>query len=664
MKYLLRCLLLVTCCCGAFLPTWAAEDPYAEGRALFMAARAAVTTLPTEPAGGDPPTLRQYPLYSYLVAARLTRQLALALPAAGDTTLPGLPIDDAITAFLAQEQDRPVARALRREWLSSLAERRLWSRFLENYDASRDSSIALQCQAFAARIALGRIDGLQAAVTETWLAPRSLPDECDAAFDWWAARGGPGPEMTERRARLALQQGETSLARHLAKSIPGSSSSPLLQWAALIERPATEIPALIAHPERPVEIAALLDGWQRYARSGPEAAAETYPRLVAARELGPGIASPFALAVALGLSWSRLPGALEYFKQADPADFDERAHEWHVRAALWAGDWSRTAMAVAAMPEALRTQPRWRYWSARASEQLGDKEAARAAYALVLPTDNWYAVHSAAHLAQKFSPTLEPLGVNDAEISLIASEPAFVRIRELRLADMPTEAASEWRVAYDELEPPRRIHAIGLAARWGWHLQVIAAAAKQGLFNDYDLLYPRPFEFDVQAAARRTRLDPELIYAIIRQESLYDATAGSSAGAVGLMQLMPDTARITARRAGLPAPTRSQLMQPAMNIPLGSAYLADLVARFDGEPCLATGSYNAGPNAVLRWLPESPKDLDVWVENIPFNETRTYVQRVAWHALVFRWLADRKPRDVSNWRESRVAAAPDVARND
>ena len=248
-----------------------------------MAARAAVTTLPTEPAGGDPPTLRQYPLYSYLVAARLTRQLALALPAAGDTTLPGLPIDDAITAFLAQEQDRPVARALRREWLSSLAERRLWSRFLENYDASRDPSIALQCQAFAARIALGRIDGLQAAVAETWLAPRSLPDECDAAFDWWAARGGPGPEMTERRARLALQQGETSLARHLAKSIPGSSSSPLLQWAALIERPATEIPALIAHPERPVEIAALLDGWQRYARSDAEAAAETYPRLVAAR---------------------------------------------------------------------------------------------------------------------------------------------------------------------------------------------------------------------------------------------------------------------------------------------------------------------------------------------------------------------------------------------
>ena len=130
------------------------------------------------------------------------------------------------------------------------------------------------------------------------------------------------------------------------------------------------------------------------------------------------------------------------------------------------------------------------------------------------------------------------------------------------------------------------------------------------------------------------------------------------------MQLMPDTARITARRAGLPAPTRSQLMQPAINIPLGSTYLADLVARFDGEPALATGSYNAGPNAVLRWLPESPKDLDVWVENIPFNETRTYVQRVAWHALVFRWLADHKPRDVSSWRESRVAAAPGVARND
>jgi soluble lytic murein transglycosylase len=115
----------------------------------------------------------------------------------------------------------------------------------------------------------------------------------------------------------------------------------------------------------------------------------------------------------------------------------------------------------------------------------------------------------------------------------MGSEPAFVRVRELRLAQMESEATAEWRAAFDELAPARQLQAIGLAARWGWHMQAIATAALQRLFNDYDVLYPRPFDFDVRNAARRTGLDVELIYAIIRQESLYEATAASSAGALG-----------------------------------------------------------------------------------------------------------------------------------
>jgi soluble lytic murein transglycosylase len=639
-------------------PAHAEDDPYAAARAAFMSARAAVALLPTAPSAGDAPELRQYPLYPYLVATRLSRQLALVLPAADATGATALPLDDEIAAFLAEQLDRPVSRPLRREWLASLGARRLWPRFMQVYDAERDTATALRCTAFAARIALGETDDLQPAVAETWLAPASLPAECDAAFEWWAARGGPGPQLAERRARLALAHGEAALARQLAKSLPGTVALPILQWAALIERPGVEINALIDNPARPVETAALLDGWQRYARTNAEDAAAALPSLIAARQLDTRAASPFALAVALGLAWSRLPGALDFFAQVNAENFDERAHEWHARAALWAGDWTRTAKAIAAMPDSLRTQPRWRYWSARASEQLGEKEAARAGYALVLPTDNWYAVNAAARLDARYSPTLQPLGVDDAGVTMIAGDAAFVRVRELRLAEMPAEAGVEWRAAYDALPPARQVQAIGLAARWGWHLQAIAAAARLGAFNDYDLLYPRPFDYDVRAASRRTGLDPELIYAIIRQESLYDPAAASSAGALGLMQLLPGTARIVARRVGLPVPTRAQLLQPATNISLGSSYLADLLGRFDGDTALATASYNAGPNAARRWLPDSPKDLDVWVENIPFNETRAYVQRVAWHGLVFRWLDDRKPRDVSNWSQKKVNPAP------
>jgi soluble lytic murein transglycosylase len=180
-------------------------------------------------------------------------------------------------------------------------------------------------------------------------------------------------------------------------------------------------------------------------------------------------------------------------------------------------------------------------------------------------------------------------------------------------------------------------------------MQAIAAAAKLGLFNDYELLYPRPFDAEVKRAAERTGLPPALIYAIIRQESLFRADAASSADALGLMQLLPSTAQATARSAGLPPPTRSSLLQPSVNVPLGSAFLASLLDRFDDQWPLAIASYNAGPGAAQRWLAAGPVETDVWVENIPFNETRAYVQRVHWHSLVFDWLAEGKPRDTSAW---------------
>jgi soluble lytic murein transglycosylase len=235
-----------------------------------------------------------------------------------------------------------------------------------------------------------------------------------------------------------------------------------------------------------------------------------------------------------------------------------------------------------------------------------------------------------------------------------------VRAHELVLCDMEAPAVAEWRAAYTGLARPQQVQAIGLAARWGWYLQAIAAAAKLGLFNDYDLLYPQPYDSEVRKGATLTGLPTDLIYAIIRQESLYRADARSSAGALGLMQLLPETARRTARAWGLPLRSTAALLEPSVNVPLGSAYLRGLYDRNGGQASLAIGSYNAGPGAVRRWLPESPMDMDVWVENIPYNETRLYVQRVSWHMVVFGWLGERKPRDVAGWLGKIRAPATDI----
>lgn len=632
----------------------AAED-FSVARAEFQAAHARVTSRQPDDPARDSSELRAYPLYPYLQAARLKRDFAQAM-----SGTPGQRTRD-MEAFLELHGSEPVARELRRDWLRETANTKRWQKYLDLFDPEIDRGTLWNCHQLAARAALGRADDLADDIMETWMSPKSLPEACDPAFNWLRSKGQLTPQLVEQRARLALENGEAGLARYLARSLPSDRAAAIVQWADLLQQPKKNIDALIASPGRPVENEALLAGWSRLARRDPDAAADRFAELVTARRLDADTAGRYALAVGLAASWSRKPYALDYFGRASVEDFDDIAHEWHVRAALWAGDWRRAKSAIEAMPPGLREDSSWRYWAARANEQLGDNDAAREGYAAVMPTDNWYAVWSAARLGRPFAPDLQPIPINEKEVARVAAQPGMLRARELSALLMTSSAKAEWRWTYDRLSPDEQIQAIGLASDWGWHLQAVAAAAKKGLFNDYPLLYPRPYDRAVRDASEFTGLSPELIYAVIRQESLYQADAGSRAGARGLMQLMPATARRTAKRWDLPAPSNVRLLDPATNVRLGAATLASLVRRADQQVPLALAGYNAGPAAARRWLPDAPLETDVWVENIPYNETRGYVRRVYWHSLVFGWLEDRQPQDVKHWMTRTWRPAADAA---
>jgi soluble lytic murein transglycosylase len=147
----------------------------------------------------------------------------------------------------------------------------------------------------------------------------------------------------------------------------------------------------------------------------------------------------------------------------------------------------------------------------------------------------------------------------------------------------------------------------------------------------------------------RTDVEPHLLYGVLRQESLFRPDAASSAGALGVAQLTYATARETARRWQLPVPKREDLFDPAVNITLGAAHFAELLERFDSQVPVALSAYNAGPAAAERWLPPQAVDSDVWIENIPYNETRAYVRRVLWHSMVFSWLETGREQSAREW---------------
>lgn len=619
------------------------EDPLASVRDEFIAAHAAARSAVGSQTQPDSEALRRYPLYPYLEAARL-RAILSAASGAGETDA------DVMTAeFLARHAGEPAASGLRRAWLMSLARRRAWDRFLSQYGETEATDATLRCQALGARLALQRTDGLVDAAAQAWLTPRSAPDECDPVFDWLRAQGRLDAGLIERRARLALANGESRLAGWLARMLPEPRARPLLQWIRLVEHPRDAIDALIERPDTSVEEAALLDGWTRLARRDPDAAQERFDALAAAQRLDASQVSRFARVLALGLAWSRRPEALSRFGQVSAADYDDLAYAWRVRAALWSGDWRSAVTALEALPRPLRDETRWRYWTARAAEAQGQREHALELYAALVPTDNWYAVLAAARLGKPFAPHAEALAFDAARVAELGARPAFVRARELLRVGLEPLAPAEWVYGQATLSAADQRQAIGLAAQWGWHFEVIASAAKQGLFNDYRLLYPRPYDSEVHAASELTGLSAALIYAVIRQESLYQPHAVSGANAIGLMQLLPTTARRTAVALGRPAPSRAALTHPSVNVTLGAGTLMGLTTRFDGQLLPTLAGYNAGPHAARRWLPERPLEADVWVENIPFDETRNYVQRVMWHSVVFEWLAKGKPQDATTW---------------
>lgn len=611
-------------------------DPLAAQRAEFQQAYGRLAPGSATPT--DTATLRSYVLYPYLQAARLSE----ALSSAG-ADVP-MTLDEQIADFVRSRETEPVSQDLRRSWLLSLAARGKWQEFLVFHRDASDGA-ALRCHRFTARIELARTEGLGADVANAWLTPRSLPD-CDRAFAWLRSSGGLSDALIEQRVRLALEGSNAAFARQIMVSLPAARAAPLLQWAALLENPRRAIDALIATPRTTVETGPLLAGWTRLARSDRAAAKLRLPMLLRARQLDRRAASTFALALALPLAWDRDADALKYFARVDPADFDDTAREWQARAALWARDWKQAGASIAAMTEPSRRTARWRYWAARVAALEGDNRTAQQMYESILAEDNYYSAMAAARLQLSITPNPQPLPLDAAQVASIGNQPAFVRARELRLSGLLSNAQAEWRFGQDSLQPAARAQTIHLAARWGWYDQAVATATAERVFNDYALLYPRPFDAEVGIAAQVAGLSPDVIYGVIRQESLYRSDAVSTADARGLMQLLPETARRTARQWKQPAPSGNALFEPSVNVVLGAAHLKDLLDRFDNELPLALASYNAGPGAVQRWLPPAAMDPDIWIENIPYNETRTYVQRILWHRVVFAWLRSAQAQDT------------------
>ena len=590
----------------------------------------------------DPPALRAYPIYDYLRAARLRRDLAEG---------PGDALDPVIDDFLSARAGEPVSRALRHDWLASLAGRRRWDWFLPR--ATDLSDPALICDRLAGRLATGATRGLAAEALARWSEPQRPPPECAPVFAWLRSENLLTPALADSRTRAALAAGNARLALEFAADLPAPLAAPLLEWAQLLESPKPALLALGRDPRLPVEGDALVAGFDRLSRLDGAEAARLLPGLLGRADLTTMVQASLKRSAALGAAYDHAAVAGTFDGVVLDAG-DTVGQEWRVRAALWAGDYPEIPGLIDQMPGALAAQPRWRYWRARAVEATAGHDAAAPLYAEIAGLRDYYGYLAADRLGTAYQMHEDPSPDDSEAQSALAGLPALIRAHALFDCSLADDAGAEWNSVFASAPPGVKIQGARLASRWGWYAQAIAALAQAGDWDDVRLRYPMPYPEATAAAAALTRLPVEWILAVMRQESLFRPDAVSRADARGLMQMLHSTAVEVARRWRLAEPGTDALFAPGVAIALGAAHLRELLDRDDGQLPLALAAYNAGRIAVGRWLPGRTTDSDVWIENIPYNETRGYVQHILEHIVAYEWVRNAPPTRLGTLLRARV----------
>ena len=540
-----------------------------------------------------------------------------------------------VTRFIRQHSDTPQSNRLERSYLTYLAQSQQWSQFLRFYPA-KPSSTDLLCMHYQAAYYTGRKKEALQGAGELWMHGQSRPDACTPLFQLWQAAGLRTQEKIWQRMTLAFEAENSNLITHLGATL-GSGLQPYGdQMVTLFAQPAKAMnPAYFS--THPYSKKLLSLGLARYASQQPETVLRQLAQFRRQFGLNQSEVKPIERAIARRLLLDRAIAQRNWVDSTVKQLADPDITELRARLAIWEQDWRNLSGWVKLLPMARQKEDRWRYWAARALEQQGQKKLAHDLYLETANLRGFYGFMAAQRTGVPYR--IKNQGAKQVPDWVRASQrwPFLLRVRELLSMNEITAARSEWIHNMDRNPVAQRIEFGHIALNQGWHDLAILASIRAEAWDALELRFPKPYRQTFSQMARERSVNMSLLYAISRQESALYPLAQSPVGARGLMQLMPATAKETAGKLGVPYRNEQQLFDPALNVRLGSAYLKRLLDVYDGNRILAAAAYNAGPGRVKRWREQSDnKPMDVWVESIPYKETRNYVQNVLSFDLIYQ----------------------------
>lgn len=581
--------------------------------------------------------LRDYPLESYLAYDDLSARLNTAS-------------SDEVSRFLTEHGDLPQIRWIKLRWLKLLADRGDWSEFIRYYDPNLKFT-ELDCLHGLYFLAQGKPAEGFAEAERLWLVGKSQPTACEPLFDQWAASGALTEQKRWQRAKLAIDAGNTGLATQLVKQLGSlqKSGQLLLEVAQKPQILASQADRFSAQPTMGDVVGT---GLRRLAKQDPEQALallESYSRRIQFSH-----DEQVALARLIGLSLAkRFDGrALTVMATYDPELRDSTLTEWRMRLLLRLGRWKEAYELSQRLPKELASTNRWRYWQARSLELARpDSEQIPLLYKPLAQERDFYGFMSADRIQVPYQLKHQPLALSPQLIQKVRNSAIMQRVMELQARGQINDARREWYHTSNLFSRDELVAQARLGYDMGWYFPAIRTISQAQYWDDLEIRFPMAHSTPMVEAARVRAIHPSWVFAITRQESAFMSDARSSVGAGGLMQLMPATAQETAQRFGIALSSPQQVLNPDTNIQLGAAYLSQIYGQFNGNRVLASAAYNAGPGRVRQWLKDARHlSFDVWIENIPFDETRQYVQNVLTYSVIYGKKLD-KPQPLVDWHE-------------
>jgi soluble lytic murein transglycosylase len=548
-----------------------------------------------------------------------------------------------LRAFMRDHRDSPLSERLRNEWLKLLGRKQQWDLFDAEFPQLTRDDIELTCYALQSKLRNAETEAL-AAARALWFAGRESPESCTPLFTTLVARQQLTADDVWMRVRLALEAGQVGLARRAADFLPRRQQPSDRTLTSIASNPRSYLEKkhfdLKSRAGRETTMFAV----HRLARSAPPQAAAHWSRL----EERFSVEDRAYVWGLIGFFGARRhdPDALAWYERA--GDLSDLQLAWKARAALRERNWATLRAAIEAMTEKEKAQSNWRYWRARALAALGEPEAAEAIFRSLSGEFNFYGQLATEELGEKITTPTAPFKPTEGEINAMREVRGIQRALELYRLGLRVEGVREWVWAIRDFGDKELLAAAEIARRNEIYDRAINTADRTVALHDFDLRYLAPFRDVLKARSSELGLDEAWVYGLIRQESRFVSNARSGAGASGLMQLMPGTARWVAKKLGLKNWRWSEVTEIDTNVSLGTYYLRHVLDALDGYTVLASAAYNAGPGRARAWRPDTAMEGAVYAETIPFNETRNYVERVmantTYYAQVFNQQAQSLKR--------------------